>query len=100
MNMLKKMYGAITIAAAVGILSIAALAAEIVVSGIGAGSASDQSTADNQAMQQATANANQICPGFTHDMETTSDNCASLGNSDNPTYLCAVTVKALCRVGR
>jgi hypothetical protein len=70
----------------------------IVVSGIGITNDPDQSTADANAYNQATLNANQICPGFIENgnYEKTADVCVNVGSSDSPLVMCTVTVKAIC----
>lgn len=85
-------------AIAIGLLSTAAFGVEYMVSGLGQGTSSDQASADSQAQQQATNAVNSNCIGYTENVEFTSDNCITLGNSDNPSYVCMVTAKAECRV--
>jgi hypothetical protein len=97
MNRIKR---SLIVAVVLGFLGTAAIAAEIMVSGIGQGSGSDQSLADVRAQQQATAAVNASCPGYTENVETTSDSCFNAGDDDNPKYICMVTAKAICHIGR
>jgi hypothetical protein len=92
----KKVQRSLLIAVMMGLLSTPAFAIDVLVSGAGTGSASDQATADAQAQQQATDQVNALCAGVTRNVEFTSDNCASLGSDDNPSFLCVVTAKAVC----
>lgn len=71
------------------------------VTGVGSGVDVDRGTADDQAYQQAQQNANVYCSmGMieNNDYEKTADSCATQHDGDNVTYLCMVTVKAVCVV--
>lgn len=85
------------------ILTLAAsafAAVEITVSGIGVAEAPDQATADQQADQEAQSNMQGSCSGVLVQSRKTGDQCANLGDSDNPKYMCTVGYVGTCRIGR
>lgn len=85
-------------------LSIATLATaqrEVSIWVIGNGTASepDRSSADAEALDQATTFANSVCPGLVQNVMKTSDFCGNLSaDPDNPNWMCTVSVKAQCIV--
>lgn len=81
--------------------SFGAAAAQIWVFGNGVETGQDRDSTESQAYSDAVTQANAVCPGFIEsDYIKTQDNCGNLGSPDNPTWVCAVSVKALCKAGR
>jgi hypothetical protein len=92
---------ALTFAAVLTIAPLAFGAVQIAVSGIGVGFASDQATADQSADQQASSNMQMACSaGVIVSSLKSSDQCANLGDDNNPNYMCTVAYVGTCRVGR
>lgn len=73
-----------------------------IVIGSGTGADTNRESAESQAYDQAQTNANMYCSmGMIEDgnYEKTADGCITQGDSNNGsdvTYLCTVTVKAVC----
>jgi hypothetical protein len=76
-------------------------AVQIAISGIGVGFSSDEAAADQSADQQAGSNLQMECmAGQIVSSFKSGDQCANLGDDDNPNYMCTVTYVGSCRVGR
>lgn len=75
-------------------------AVQLAVSGIGIAEAPDQASADQQADQEAQSNMQGSCAGVIVQSRKTGDQCASLGDSDNPKYMCTVGYVGTCQIGR
>ena len=74
---------------------------QIAISGIGVAFSPDQGTADQSADQQATSNLQMECmAGQIVSSSKSGDQCANLGDDNNPNYMCTVTYVGSCRVGR
>jgi hypothetical protein len=96
---MKKLALTISLVLALTVFSFAAI--QISVSGIGVGFSSDQATADQSADQQATGNLQMECmAGQIVSSFKSGDQCANLGDDNNPNYMCTVTYVGSCRVGR
>ena len=81
---MKKVRRSVVVVVAIGVFSVAAFA-DFVVTGSGVANGSDQNATDSSALNQAQNQANAICPTYTTNMQTTSDNCISIGSGDNAT---------------
>ncbi len=68
-------------------------------SGSGTATESDRSSADSEALDQATTQVNSICTGEVQTVEKTGDNCITLGGEGSQTFTCIVLVKAKCVIG-
>ncbi len=92
---------ALTLAVFLTLAALALGAVQIRVSGIGVGFDSDQATADQSADQQASSNMQLECiAGVLVSSVKTGDQCANLGDDDNPNYMCTVSYAGSCHVGR
>jgi len=71
-------------------------------SGSGSATENDRGSADSEALNQATSQVNAECVGEVEIVETTSDNCVTLGGGGDtpPSYSCVVLVKGKCVVHR
>jgi len=78
-------------------ISAVAWAGIIYTSGFGSGTDADQSAADSQALQQATNQAHEACPGMAVQDETVSDSCAPITANGNTVYECMVQVRTECQ---
>ncbi len=91
----------LTLAMVLTLATLAFGAIQISVSGIGVGFSNDQATADQNADQQASGNMQMECAaGVIVSSFKTGDQCANLGDDNNPNYMCTVAYAGTCRVGR
>jgi hydrogenase maturation factor len=98
---MKMKKSALTLAVFLTLAALAFGAVQISVSGIGVGFASDQATADQSADQQASSNMQMYCAaGVIVSSFKSGDQCANLGDDNNPNYMCTVSYLGTCRVGR
>ncbi|HVI11203.1 MAG TPA: hypothetical protein VND65_23195 [Candidatus Binatia bacterium] len=81
-------------------VGLAYAAVQLSVSGIGIGYGPDQSTADQEADQNAQQTMQNSCVGTVISSRKTSDQCGNLGSDDNPKYMCTVGYVGVCQVGR
>ncbi|MGB7436735.1 MAG: hypothetical protein WBR26_13125 [Candidatus Acidiferrum sp.] len=80
---------------------ISTAAVEVWVFGNGVETGQDRDSTDSQAYNDATTQANAICPGYIEgNYIKTADTCGNFGSEDNPSWMCTVSVKALCKAGR
>ena len=80
-------------------LSVPALAGRtIYVTGSATATESDRSSADSEALDQATTQANALCIGNVISTSKTMDTCFKIGDGDNAQYTCSVMVRAACEL--
>ncbi len=92
---------ALTLAVFLTLAVLAFGAVQISVTGIGIGYDADQAAADQSADQQASSNMQMECAaGVIISSFKSGDQCANLGDDNNPNYMCTVAYRGTCRVGR